>query len=299
MGVISNARCPVNRQLIRRHAIGHHLHAAERVMGVAMRIVSVGRGLFAATMIALGILGLIQGDFAPLWQPVPKWVPAREFLGYLCALISLASGAGLLWERTAAAAARWLLAYLVFVVLLFKMPAIFKAPAAAVSWESWGEGVVIMAGAWVLYAGFASDSDRRYLGFATGEQGVRIARALYALAMIAFGVAHLAYLEDTAALVPRWLPSHVMWVYFTGYAYIAAGAAMLLGLYARLAAVLSALQMGGFTFLVWAPVLAAGSKDPSAWQEGLISWTLTIGGWVVADSYRGMPWLAVGNRQRK
>jgi uncharacterized membrane protein len=251
-----------------------------------MRVASVGHAFFASTMIALGILGLIQGDFAPVWQPVPKEFPAREALAYLCTFISLAVGAGLLWHRTTALAARVLVVYMLLWLLAFKARFIVTAPTVPVSYETVAETAVMLAGAWVLYAWFGNEWDRRRIALAIGAAGLRIARVIYSLALIAFGIAHFAYVELTASLVPGWLPWHLGWAYLTGATYIAAGIAILIGVSARLAALLAALQIGLFTLLVWVPIVIASNVDAGQWGEFVVSWALTAAAWVVADSYR-------------
>jgi len=249
-----------------------------------VRVASWGHAAFAAAMIGLGILGLIKGDFTSAWAGVPKGLPGREALAYLCAVISLGCGIGLLWQRTALIASRVLLVYLVLWMLLFRVPLIFRAPTSTGTWWACGATAVMLAGAWVLYARFAG-----------GDQRLRIARVLYGLGLIPFGIAHFTYLDRTVEMVPGWLPGHLFWAYFTGWAFIAAGVAIAIGVCARLAAVLMTWQLALFTLLVWIPRIAAGGLDPFQWGEVVMSVVLTAVAWVVADSYRGVAWLAIGN----
>jgi hypothetical protein len=105
-------------------------------------------------------------------------------------------------EATAAIAARVLLAWRLLWWLLFRLPEIVITPNVDTLWSGCGETPVMIASASVLYAWFASNWDKKRLSFATRNKGLRIARVLYGVAMIPFGVAHFVYLKHTAELVP-------------------------------------------------------------------------------------------------
>ncbi len=97
-------------------------------------------------MIGLGVLGLIQRDFPPTWSGVPKGLPARQVLVYLCAFVSLATGLGLLWRRSAAVASRGLLAFFLFLVW---GPVVVAGPSAF-QWSEFVDSWALTAGAWVV-----------------------------------------------------------------------------------------------------------------------------------------------------
>lgn len=236
----------------------------------------MARVVFAIGLLTLGITGLVRRDFTPVWTGVPAGFPARIGVVWLCVLISLACGLSLFWRRTEVIASRVLLGYLILWVLLFRVPLLFRAPTDSGAWWVCGESAVMLGGTWTL---------------AFVKRNARIASVLYGLGLIPFGIAHFTFFERTVGMVPSWLPWHVAWAYFTGAAFVAAGLALVGGVFTRLAAALSTLEMGLFTLLVWGPVLVAG-PDASQWDEIVESWILTAAGWLVADSLRGVPWLA-------
>lgn len=249
-----------------------------------MRIARTGRAIFAVTMIGLGIIGLLHPNLVSLWNPAPK-VSAGSLLISLSSLISFAAGFGLLFRRMAGTAARLLLATFLLWLLLFRLPNFLRLPAFAACWSVFPIAVMLAA-AWVLYVWFATDWDRKYLGFVVGGNGLRIAHTLYGLSLIFFGSAHFIDVKDTLSLIPNWLPAHLFWAYFTGCAFVAAGVAALTGICARLAVTLSVLQLTLFLVLVWLPIVATGSSNPFQWSETILNAALVAGGWVVAESYR-------------
>jgi uncharacterized membrane protein len=228
------------------------------------------RACFAAILIGLGLWELLRGDFGPVWEPVPD-LPARDALVYLTAAVAIACGAGLVWPRVAKRAALVLVGYLALFVA-FRVRDIVRAPGAFGSWDGCAETLAIAAAALILH----------------GQ--VRAGRALWGLCLIPFALAHVIYPNETAQLVPSWLPAHLPIAYVTGAAFAAAGVAILVGVAAPLAAALSAVQIAGFTLLVWVPIVAKGATSHFVWSETVLSAALAAAGWVVADSYRPATW---------
>jgi uncharacterized membrane protein len=239
--------------------------------------------LFAIGMIGLGILALIYGDFALVWQPVAPWIPGRTVLAYGSGLIMLLGGVGLLLTATAAWSVRILFPYLI-VWLLLKAPALFVAPGMEAVWLGFGEIAVLMTGGWVLFARLAGLRAGSPLSFATGENGVRLARILFAVSLIPIGLSHLIYVKETVELVPAWLHYRVGWAYLTGAGQIACGLGVLFSIFPRVAARAEAGMVSLFTLLVWGPAILAAPTARLPWTAFFISWAIASAAWVVAQN---------------
>ena len=240
--------------------------------------------LFAVGLIGLGVLAVIYGDFALVWQPVAAWVPGRTVLAYATGVIMLLIGIGLLFKPTVTISVRVLFPYLIIWALL-KVPALFVAPKIEAVWLGIGELVVLLSGGWVLFAELASLPEGSILSFATGERGIRIARILFGISLIPIGLSHIVYVKETAALVPSWLPFRTGWAYLTGAGQMTCGLGVLLSILPRIAATVEACMLSLFTLLVWGPAILAAPRTRLPWTAFFISWIIAAAAWAVADSF--------------
>ena len=82
----------------RRDPLGKLLPCYNRIFAsrVAVRI-------FGFAAVAFGLVGLVWGDFAAVWQPVAKTVPGRTALAYAVAAALLLAGLAMQHRRGAAA----------------------------------------------------------------------------------------------------------------------------------------------------------------------------------------------------
>ena len=227
---------------------------------------------------ALGMVSLARGDFDP-GQPVPKDFPDRTALAYAAAVFMLLAGAAVAWRRTAAWGAAALAAYYALIVVILMDGRVVLAHYAEFGAYSGGaEQLAIAVGGLIVYAANAR------IDAALAARLTRLGQLAFGVCALLFGGAHFFYINLTAPLVPKWLPTQEFWAYATGVGHIAAGIAILTGVRARLAAILLTAMFASFTPLVHGPMLLADPSSPMNWTENALNLALIGSAWVVVDS---------------
>ncbi len=243
-----------------------------------MRSIGISRALFAISLASVAILSLSYGDFVPLGQPVPAWIPGRETWIYGSAVLFLVCAGGLCFARTAPRSLLVFGAYQILWTLICALP-IFSMPASIGSWYGFCEALTPLLSASILYG-----------------RGVRAAQVLFGLSCVFYGISHFIYADYTASMVPLWLPARLGFAYFTGVAHCAAGMGITIGVLPRLAATLEAVMMSLFGLLVWVPSFFMTPRPTWAtptqnqWSELTVNLVLATCACLVAISLRKRPW---------
>jgi uncharacterized membrane protein YphA (DoxX/SURF4 family) len=235
--------------------------------------------IYGLSAIALGLVGLVWGDFAVVWNPAPDGVPGQSALGYAVAVPFLLAGLGMQWRRTADLSALALTVLCGLAVIVLDVPGVIAHPSVFPNWYAVAEPLAFAAGGLVAYACCTQ------LKPATAERLSKIGRLIFGLCLIVFGSAHLFFLSYTAKMVPAWLPpSQIFWAYATAAGHFAAGIAILSGIAARPAAMLLTAMFVVFAILVHAPTIVIDPHRHFYWVENAINFTLIASAWVIAAS---------------
>jgi uncharacterized membrane protein len=238
---------------------------------------------FVVGLIGLGVIGLVVGGFAMVWQPVPDWVPGRHAVAYGTGVLMVLLGFGLSFRPSQAWSVRILFVYL-FLWALLKVPGVVVAPGIEATWLGLGELTLLLSGGWTLFARLADLANESPLKFLAGERGVRMARILFAVSVVPIGLSHIFYVGETAGFVPHWLPYRAGWAYLTGAGQIASGLGVLFNVLPRIAAWAEVWQITLYTLLVWAPAVVATPTKRLPWTAFFISWIIGAAAWAVAQN---------------
>ncbi len=255
-----------------------------------MRVIGPGHLLFAGGLAGLGVLSLISGDFALVWQPVPAWVPWRESLARASGMLLLAGGMGMLVKRTAGRSALVMASYMLSWVLVLQVPRVAADPGNVGMWLGLSESTVLTTGGWMLFASLAGSADRSRMKFIAGSRGARVARFLFGAACLVLGLSHFVYAAGTAGMVPAWLPERLGFAYLTGAGHFAAGLAILFAVLPRLAATMEAIMISLFVLLVHIPGVASAPGSRLQWTMLFVASALAGAVWSIARSLQDAPW---------
>lgn len=241
-----------------------------------------GDRVYGLGAILLGLIGLAFADFALQWQPAPEGLPSRTLIAYASGALLAGAGAALFHRRFAVAGAGLLaLMYAVWVVALHG-PRVLANPADVSVWLGVAEIGALAMGGLIAFVRLSS------MAAARRAQVVRLARMVFALCLLVFGLSHFVYADFTASMIPKWIPpSQMSWAYLTGLAHVLAGVGILMGRYARLAARLLVGMFAGFIALLLIPLVLAKPHDHASWIMLAITVAMAGAAWIVADSLGG------------
>lgn len=240
---------------------------------------SLGTRVYGMAALMMGVIGLVSGDFASVWQPVPQNLPDRLLLAWLVGATLATSGAALQWRRTAFSGAATLTILYAMGVVLLHLPRAVPTPLVLAGWAGVAEQTALVAGGMIA---LSMSLDRRPKMSATLRRAGLIA---FGLCCLVFGAVHFRYELDTAQMVPKYMPlGQLFWARATGAAQIGAGLAILTGIRARFCAELLTLMYVSFSLLVHIPYLLSDPHSHMYWVMNAMNLSLTGSAWVVADS---------------
>jgi uncharacterized membrane protein YphA (DoxX/SURF4 family) len=208
-------------------------------------LLKVGRFFLAIPLLVFAIQYLATGKYQGGLPPMPPWAQGGAAGAYLVGLLLLVTSVAIFADKQARLVS--LITGTWFVLSFF----VFHLQHAS---SVWGNGTDRTRALETLCIGvgllaLAAMSPAEGFGAMSGGANRKLilgSRVVFGVSMVIFGWQHFMYAQFLVGLVQKWLPWHAFWIYFTGTAMMAAGAAIATGILARLAGIWL-----GIMFVLW------------------------------------------------
>ncbi len=148
---------------------------------------------------------------------------------------------------------------------------------------------------WPYFAGLATlviglaTSIRNRIGQASGlDKFILFGPLCFAISMAIFGADHFVGAKFVATIVPSWIPGHLFWAYFVGFALVAAALSLATSIRWRLAAALLGIMIFIFVLTIHIPNLFAAPHDRTRLTILLRDLCLSAGAVAFAASQAGV-----------
>jgi uncharacterized membrane protein len=256
-------------------------------------IMRLGIYVFALASIAAGIFDLIWREFEPAHQPVQAFgdhIPGITLMAFIGAICLIAGGLALFTSRFARSGCV-VLGTLYFLFGLCYLPRFYTAPRILGYTVPLFIGLVAGMGMhFILTAAAAliySSTPTRDFSW---SKILRIARWVFGISSILFGLVHILSSETVTPLIPHWMPLNPkFWSFFTGIAFVLAGLAILARILDVLAARLLSLMLLVFSAIVLVPLVLTAPHNHVSWGANAYNLTAVAAVWIFAASIDATP----------
>ncbi len=237
--------------------------------------VKAGQLLYGLAILAFGIeffvfhsslLGLMP---LPAAFNVAPWIYIPGFLlvaGGVCILFHLA-------QKTAAL----LLALLLFALCLWlHVPSVVANPANGSQWTGMFELIAMSSGA--LFSAINAERIDKVTSNNNKANNTLYLTAIiiFIASLVVFGILHFVYAAFIATLLPAWMPVHLFWAYFVGFAFTATALSLVLSVFVKLSTSLLAVMFFLWVVLLHGPRVIANLHSEPEWTSFFVA--LSMGG---------------------
>ena len=270
--------------------LGADPRAARTVSRPASMLAPVGRHMFGLAAIILGVSQFVWRAFATNWFPIPAAFPLHQPLVFVTAAMLAIGGLAMFPRRSARTGLLLIVAVFLFAEVFWARRIIYF-PRLFGTWAGFAEQFAPVVGAALCYLSLGTVAEARVADARIGDGRLRWARVtgqmVFGLCLISMGIVHLEALEQTADMVPTWLPlGGTFWAVATGIAFLLFGAAIVVGIRARIAALLATAMLCSFALLVWVPRIVAHPERQNPWGGTAITLAVAGAAWMVANTLK-------------